>query len=170
MTGDTDFDFFLQNGYLKGFPKATPLAAVIAKYGEEHWELKEQDLNGLTYGIIKTGCIEIHIFDEMVNGVSYQPDPSYNKKGFTDAAPWINSIGTLPGIETELQNRGIHYKKYTVRGPAYDYKTAGATIYIEEGEHTFIDTAGGVTFLFDPNKKGEHQVCQVCRYYELEME
>ena len=162
MTGDKDFDFFVKNGYLEGFPKATPLAKVLAAHGE--------DLNGLTYGIIKIGCIEIHIYDEMVNGVSYRPDLPFDRKDFTDAPPWIMQQSALSGIETELQSRGIDYKKYTVQGPLDDYKAAGVHVYIEDGEHVFIDTIGGVTFLFDPNKNGKMLACEVCRYYDLDKE
>lgn len=170
MTGNNDLDFFLSNGHLEDFPEAAPMAAVLAKYGEGCWQVKEEDLNGLTYGIIRIGCIEIHIFDGLVNGVSYRLDLPFEKKDFKDAAPWIIEKKNLSEIEAELQSRKIDYKKYNVQGPQDMYQTAGAIMSLDEGGHTFIDTEGGATFIFYENKKGLQEACQVCRYYDLDTE
>ena len=70
----------------------------------------------------------------------------------------------LNEVLSELTARHIPFKKYEVKGPMPKLKTAGAEIFsLREGKHTFIDTEGGVTFLFSL----ELETYQVCKYYNI---
>lgn len=65
---------------------------------------------------------------------------------------------------TELNIRKIQFKKYNVIGRKTEFKTAGVKLHsLESGEHTFIDTEGGVTFFFN----SQNESYQVCKYFNL---
>jgi len=122
------------------------------------------------YGIIKIGFIEFHIYNEKLNGISYRPDLPFSTKDFAgQTIPWIHNDKELSKVEENLKVRKINYKKYDVKGPLETLSTAGALLFgLDDSVHTFIDTEGGVTFLFEPDKKrNDLQAHQICRYYDI---
>ena len=52
-------------------------------------------------------------------------------------------------------------------GPIKRLKTAGTSLFfLEKAEHTYIDTEGGVTFLFDSIIESyKIKTIQICKYY-----
>jgi len=110
------------------------------------------------------GMTEFHIYNEKLNGISFKPY-AFDKTEFIGAKePWISDKIKLKEITTELNIKKIKFKEYSVIGPKTEFKTAGAELRsLENGKHTFIDTEGGVTFLFD----SENETYQVCKYYNL---
>lgn len=170
MTSTNDFDHFLKTGYIEGLPSGTSMEKLLNIFGDDFWYVKETEVNGLIYGIIKIGFIEFHIYNEKINGISYRPDILFSKKDFKGGdIPWISQRRSLKKIEGELSKRNITYKKYTVKGPLKTFETAGADLFgLEDCEHTFIDTEGGVTFLFEENNKNRGLVAyQICKYYDI---
>ena len=170
MITNNDFDYFLKYGYIENLSPGTSMDILLIKYGDNNWIAKEVETNGLIYGIIKIGFIEFHIYNEKVNGISYRPDISFPKEDFKGVTiPWIYKIREINKVEENLTNKKIGYKKYVVKGPLKTYMTAGADLFgLEDCEHVFIDTEGGVTFLFDSNEKTKHiQTYQICKYYDI---
>jgi hypothetical protein len=170
MISTIDFDHFLKKGFIEGLPSGTSMEILLIKFGNDHWIVKEIEVNGLVYGIIKIGFIEFHIYNEMINGISYRPDLSFPKNDLKGVdIPWIYKKRSIDNVESELSNRNIAYKKYTVKGPLKTFETAGAELFgLEDCGHTFIDTEGGVTFLFEENpKKGMLEAYQICKYYNI---
>lgn len=166
MITSTDFDHFLKNGFIEGLPARTPMHVLLTQYGNDYFYIQHVESNGLIYGIIKIGFIEFHIYDEMVSGISYRPDLYFPKKDFKGVdMPWIYKNRPIDKVEQQLLKRGIDYKKYTVQGPMNPLEVAAGAFYMEEGESTFIDTIGGVTFVFDENENGLLETRQVCKYY-----
>lgn len=170
MTSTNDFDHFLKKGIIDGLPSGASMEKLINIFGVDFWYVKETEVNGLIYGIIKIGFIEFHIYNEKINGISYRPDILFSKKDFKGVEiPWISKRRSLKKIEGELTKRNIAYKKYTVKGPLKTFETAGVDLFgLEDCEHTFIDTEGGVTFLFEENNKNnELEAYQICKYYDI---
>ncbi|MBN8790099.1 MAG: hypothetical protein J0I84_23700 [Terrimonas sp.] len=169
MTSSNDFDFFLKNGFIEGLSEGSSMNILLTKYGNDNWYVKEIENNGLIYGIIKIGFIEFHIYNEQISGISYRPDLPFDKKDFKNIQiPWIYKVVDISDIENNLTTKKIEYKKYIVNGPKNTFRTAGADLLITDGGHTFIDTEGGVTFLFDTNEKTRRlEVYQICKYYDI---
>ncbi len=170
MISTYDFDHFLKNGYIDGLLPDTSMKSLLSIFGDDFWLVKELEVNGLIYGIIKVGFIEFHIYNEKINGISYRPDLHFPKEDFKNIdIPWIYKKRSLMNVESELSNRNIIYKKYSIQGPIKTFKTAGGLfIGLEDCEHTFIDTEGGVTFLFEVNSKnGQLDAYQICKYYGI---
>jgi len=170
MISSIDFDHFLKKGFIEGLSAGTSMEILLSKFGDDYWIVKETEVNGLVYGIIKIGFIEFHIYNEMINGISYRPDMSFPKKDFTGVAiPWIYEKRSIDKVEIELSNRNITYHKFLVTGPLNAFETAGGNFFgLEEGEYKFIDTEGGVTFLFEENpKNGLLEAYQICKYYNI---
>jgi hypothetical protein len=168
MTTSQDFDFFLKYGYIKGLEPGSSMNLLLTKFGDNYWYVKEIENNGLIYGIIKIGFIEFHIYNEKISGVSYRPNLFHNKKDFKPGTtPWIYKIREIVEIEKTLKTKEIDYNKYSVNGPLKVFKTVGVDLIgLEDGEHTFIETEGGVTFLFDINEKTNLlETYQICKYY-----
>ncbi|MEC4004964.1 hypothetical protein OX283_009875 [Flavobacterium sp. SUN052] len=173
MTSTNDFDHFLKKGFIEGLAPGTSMEKLINIFGVDFWSVKETEVNGLIYGIVKIGFIEFHIYNEKINGISYRPEILFSKKDFKGVnIPWISKKRSLIKIESEIAQRNITYKKYTIKGPLKNFETAGAHLFgLEDCEHTFIDTEGGVTFLFEENNKnGELETYQVCKYYDIHKE
>jgi hypothetical protein len=164
MINEKDFDYFLKNGFIEGLNSETSLNTIIDRFGNDYWTVKETENNGLTYGIIMVGMTELHIYNEKLNGISFKPY-AFDKTEFNRIKePWISEKTKLKEITTELNVRKVQFQKYSVIGPKTEFKTAGAELLsFENGKHTFIDTEGGVTFLFD----SENETYQVCKYYSL---
>ena len=170
MISTIDFDHFLKKGFIEGLSSGTSMEILLTKYGNDFWLVKETEINGLIYGIIKIGFIEFHIYNEMINGVSYRPDILFPKNDFKGVdIPWIYEKKSIDEVESELSNRNIAYKKYTVKGPLKTFETAGAELFgLEDCEHIFIDTEGAVTFLFEENViTGLQEAYQICKYYDI---
>lgn len=170
MISSNDFDHFLKNGYIEGLASGTSMHKLLQEFGEDYWYVKETEVNGLIYGIIKVGFIEFHIYNEKINGISYRPDILFSKEDFKDKdMPWIYEKRRLEDIENELTKRNIGFKTYTVFGPLDGFVTAGIEFFaLEECEHTFIDTEGGVTFIFEENpQNGQLEAYQIARYYDV---
>ena len=170
MISTNDFDHFLRKGFIEGLSPGTSMKKLLTSFGEDFWYVKETEVNGLIYGIIKVGFIEFHIYNEKINGISYRPDILFSKKDFKSVdIPWIYKKRSLINVESELTKRNIIYKKYTIKGPLKTFETAGADLIgLEDCEHTFIDTEGGVTFLFEEsNKNGQLEAYQICKYYDI---
>lgn len=170
MISSKDFDHFLKKGFIEGLTPAAPMHILIDAFGDDFWIVKETEVNGLIYGIIKIGFIEFHIYNEKINGISYRPNLSFPKEDFKGVTmPWIYKKNSLASIEAELSKSNILYKKYTLVGPLNHFRTAGADwISLEAGDHIVIDTEGGVTILFEPNNKnGELEAYQICKYYDI---
>jgi hypothetical protein len=170
MTTSKDFDYFLRNGFIENLPPGTSMNVLVKKFGNDKWIIKEKELNGLMYGIIKVGFIEFHIYNEKVNGISYRPDLPFSKKDFSElTTPWIYKTKEVSKVEENLLVKKIGYKKYVVKGPLETLATAGVIIFgLEDCKHTFIDTEGGVTFLFDTNEKTNELIAyQICKYTAL---
>jgi hypothetical protein len=169
MITTTDFDFFLRNGFIEELEKGSSMNILLERFGNDNWYVKNIENNGLIFGIIKIGFIEFHIYNEQINGVSYRPDLPFLKKEFKRAKiPWIYKNLEISEIENNLKTKEIDYKKYTINRPLKPYSTAGAVLLLEDGEHTFIDTQGGVTFLFDKNETtGKLETYQICKYYDI---
>jgi len=171
MTTSNDFDHFLKHGYIENLLPGTSMNILLTKFGEENWYVKEKELNGLIYGIIKIGFIEFHIYNEKVNGISYRPYNSFSKDDFDgQEIPWIYKDKKISKVEEYLVAKKIRYKKYIVTGPLETFNTAGALLLgLEDCEHTFIDTEGGVTFLFEDNEtRNEQDAYQICKYYNID--
>jgi hypothetical protein len=164
MITEKDFDYFLINGFIEGLNSETSLNTIIDRFGNDSWTVKETENNGLIYGIIMVGMTEFHIYNEKLNGISFKPY-AFDKTEFDGIKePWISGKIKLKEITTELNIRKIQFQKYSVIGPKTEFKTAGVELHsLENGKHTFIDTEGGVTFLFDT----ENEAYQVCKYYNL---
>ena len=170
MISTTDFDHFLKNGFIAGLKPGTSMQKLLSAFGDDYWYVKETEVNGLIYGIIKVGFIEFHIYNETVSGISYRPDILFSKNDFKNVdIPWISKRRRIETVENELCKRNILYKKYTIKGPLQTYETAGADFFgLEDCEHTFIDTEGDVTFLFEENAKdGKLEAYQICKYYNI---
>ncbi len=171
MTTSKDFDYFLQNGFIENLSPGSSMNVLLAEFGDSKWITKEKELNGLICGIIKIGFIEFHIYNERVNGISYRPDLPFSKKEFDrQTIPWIYKDKEIFKVEENLNVRKIKYKRYVVKGPLETLSTAGAFLLgLEDCEHTFIDTEGGVTFLFEPNERtGGIDAYQICKYYSID--
>ncbi len=168
MISSTDFDYFLQNGYIPNIQPETSFNILLSKFGDKHWIVKEKEFNDLIYGIIKVGFIEFHIYDEKISGISYRPDLSFPKSDFKEVSiPWIYRHRSIASVEKNLNKRKIEYTKYIVQGPLNNFSTAGTDLFgLDEGEHTFIDTIGGVTFLFEGEEKERLEAYQICKYYK----
>ncbi|MES2616726.1 MAG: hypothetical protein V4613_02545 [Bacteroidota bacterium] len=170
MISTTDFDHFLKKGFIEGLSPGTSMEILLTKFGHDNWIVKETEVNGLIYGIIKIGFIEFHIYNESINGISYRPDLQFPKEDFGGfEMPWISQKRDVANVEIELSKRNISYKKYTVKGPLETFKTAGVDLFaLEDCEHTFIDTEGGVTFIFEEtNKNRTLEAYQICKYYNI---
>lgn len=173
MISTNDFDHFLKKGFIEGLSSGVSMEILLTEFGDDFWYVKETEVNGLIYGIIKVGFIEFHIYNEKINGISYRPDILFSKKDFKGLdIPWIYKKRSLMNVEVELSNRNILYKKYTIKGPLKTFKTAGADLFgLEDCEYTFIDTEGGVTFLFAENiTNGQLEAYQICKYYDVHMQ
>jgi hypothetical protein len=171
MTTSNDFDFFLRNGYIEHLSPGTSMTVLLAKFGDDNWIVQEKETNGLVYGIIKIGFIEFHIYNEKVNGISYRPDHPFPKDDFRGVTiPWIYKNREISIVEEYLKNKSIGYEKYVVKGPLEKFATAGAYLLgLENCEHTFIDSQGGVTFLFETNEKTKRiEAYQICKYYNIQ--
>jgi hypothetical protein len=171
MISSDDFDFFLQHGFIQGLELGTSMNVLLDRYGADNWYVKHIENNGLIYGIIKIGFIEFHIYDEQINGISYRPDLPFPRKDFKGVAiPWIYKNEEISKVESQLLSRGIGFNQYTVQhgGDRNVFKTAGADMFLDEGEHVFIDTVGGVTFLFEINDRNDKlEAYQICKYYDI---
>lgn len=168
MTTSEDFDFFLKNGFIEGLNPGSSMDILLNEFGNNSWYIEDRENNGLIYGIIKIGFIEFHIYDEKISGVSYRPDIPFNKKHFKKGSiPWVSKYREISEIEATLSNHKIEYKKYSITGPSRAFKTAGAHFSgLDIGIHTFIDTIGGVTFIFETDEKTEQlETYQICKYY-----
>jgi len=146
---------------------------ILDKFGNENWCVKDIENNGLICGIIKIGFIEFHIYNEKISGISYRPDLPYPIKDFKGVKrPWIYKNVEISQIEAQLITKKIGYKKYVVRGPLASFEPAGAYLVLDdECESTFIDTEGGVTFLFEHNQKTDKlEAYQICKYYDIDEE
>lgn len=123
---------------------------LLELYGPDSWYVKHTENNGLIYGIIKMGITEFHIYDEKICGICYRSDHRYfydEYEGITH--PWIIRQRELSAVERKLTELNIGFTKHVVQGPLKTYKTAGTLwSYLDETEHVFIDTEGGVTFSF----------------------
>jgi hypothetical protein len=167
MISNKDFNCFLRQGFINGLQNGTSMNRLIEEFGQDNWYVKNLENNGLTYGIMKVGITEFHIYDEMVSGIRYRPDILFSEEDYSDVtAPWIIEQNDLTQIELKLDEEKIKFKKYEVQGPLKNLDTAGAQLFsLEEGSHTFIDTEGGVTFLFE--SEGEKFLAyQICKYYK----
>ncbi len=169
MITSADFDFFLKHGFIKELSKGSSMNILLTKYGNDNWHIKHIENNGLIYGIIKIGFIEFHIYNEKINGVSYRPDLPFPKKDFKGVTiPWIYKNIEISKIEDNLITKRIDYKRYKVQGPSKLFATAGTDLILDDGVHTFIDTEGGVTFLFETSEKTEKlEARQICKYYDI---
>lgn len=170
MITDKDFDHFLRNGNIEGLLPGTSLETLLSIFGHDHWYVKETESNGLIYGIIKVGFIEFHIIDEKFNGVSYRPDISFPKKDFTGVRmPWIYKSRQISLVEEKLNAKNIAYKRYVVSKPENTFETAAGTfIGLSDEDYHFIDTVGGVTFVFDFNENTKQlEARQICKYYNI---
>lgn len=168
MIADNDFDHFLRNGHIEGLAPGTSMKILLNKFGDDYWYVKEIENNGLVYGIIKVGFIEFHIYDEKISGISYRPDILFPKKDFKDVTmPWIFKNREISKVEKNLNSKKIGYKKYVVTGPLKTFDTAGAALFgLEDCEHHFVDTEGGVTFIFVDNERTKQlEARQICKYY-----
>lgn len=171
MISDKDFDHFLRTGYIEGLLPATSLETLLEIFGHDHWYVKEIENNGLIYGIIKIGFIEFHIIDEKFNGVSYRPDISFPKKDFKGVQmPWIYKNRQISLIEEKLNAKKIAFKRYRISKPQSPFETAAGTfIGLSDEDYHFIDTAGGVTFVFEYNEQIKQlEVRQICKYYNIQ--
>ncbi|MFT3747098.1 MAG: hypothetical protein QM768_02230 [Agriterribacter sp.] len=168
MITSSDFDFFLKYGFIKGISEGSSMDNLLSKYGNDNWYVKHIENNGLIYGIIKIGFIEFHIYNEKISGISYRPDLPFSKKDFDGVViPWIYKSKDISRVEECLKIKQIVYKKYTIKGPSSLFSTAGADLMLNDGDSTFIDTEGGVTFLFETSKKTEQlEAYQICKYYD----
>lgn len=169
MISSEEFDYFLKRGYLNAIEPGSHLTSLISKFGNDNWYVKDYENNGKILGIIKVGITELHIYNEMISGVSFRPDILFNSKDYKGIRkPWIIKSNTLDSIIEFLNKRNIKFTKYLIDGPLKFFKTAGVDLFsIEEGQHTIIDTEGGVTFLFNSNfVSGEIQAYQICKYYK----
>jgi hypothetical protein len=169
MISSNDFDYFLKHGFMENLSPGASMSILLAKFGDDHWYTKEKEPNGLAYGIIKIGFIEFHIYDEKVSGISYRPDHPFSKDDFGEQVmPWIYKAKEISKVEEHLRAKKIDYNKYIVTGPLEAFATTGALVGLGEGEHTFIDTEGGVTFLFeDGGGTGAQTAYQICKYYNI---
>ena len=168
MISTNDFDHFLKKGFIEGLTPGTSMKKLLTAFTDDCWIAKETEVNGLVYGIIKVGFIEFHIYDEKISGISYRPDIHFAKEDFKNVViPWIYKQRDLKAVENELTKRHITYNRYTIQGPLKTLKTAGGDWFdLEDCEHTFIDTEGGVTFLFEANPdNGKLEAYQICKYY-----
>ena len=96
MISIIDFDHFLKKGFIEGLSGGSSMDILLAKYGNDIWYVKETELNGLLYGVIKIGFIEFHIYNERINCISYRPDISFSKKDFKGVEmPWISKNSNL---------------------------------------------------------------------------
>jgi len=171
MTTSSDFDYFLKHGFIENLLPGTSMSSLLTMFGDDKWYIKEKESNGLVYGIIKIGFIEFHIYNEKVNGISYRPDLPFSKDDFSgQKIPWIYKDKEISRVEKYLSAKKIKYKKYVVNGPLETLTTAGALLLgLEDCEHTFIDTEGGVTFLFEDNERTNGQEAyQICKYYNID--
>ncbi len=166
MITEKDFDYFLKTGFIEGLNSETSLNLIIERFGNDYWTVKETENNGLTYGVIMIGMTELHIYNEKLNGISFKPY-AFDKTEFNgQKEPWISEKTKLEEITIELNKRKVQFQKYNVTGPKTEFKTAGVELHsLENGKHTFIDTEGGVTFLFD----SENESYQVCKYYNKKL-
>lgn len=178
MISNQDFNDFLRLGYIPGLENGTSMEKLTKRFGDNKWYVKNLSKNGLTHGIIKVGITEFHITDEKISGLSYRPHILFNEEDYNDyTAPWITTQTRLLDVELNLTAEKITYRKYSVDGPTKNgFKTAGCLLLaLDKGSHTFIDTEGGVTFLFNEvddeifaflrSKKKRLDAFQICRYY-----
>lgn len=170
MIADKDFDHFLRHGYVEGLVPGTSMEILLSIFGHSHWYVKEIENNGLIYGIIKVGFIEFHIYDEKLNGISYRPDISFPKKDFKGVRmPWIYKNRQISLVEEKLNAKSITYKRYIISKPLNNFETAAGTfIGLSDYDYHFIDTIGGVTFLFDYDENTKQlEARQICKYYDI---
>lgn len=167
MISTNDFDYFLKNGFIENLKPGTSFNILLSQFGENNWIVKERELNGLIYGIIKIGFVEFHIYDEKISGISYRPDISFPISDYKHMEiPWVFQDKDINSVEENLLNRKIHFTKHIIKGPLETFSTAGVDLFgLEEGEHTFIDTIGGVTFLFEDGENNQLEAYQICKYY-----
>jgi hypothetical protein len=163
MVIDNEFDYFLRNGIIEGLKHTDSLESIINRYGDDNWIAKEIENNGLIYGVFMLDMVEVHIYNEKVSGISFRPyafDKAYYGKS---KYPWIAEKMEILEIISELKIRKIKFERYCIHvdQPTKNFKTKGANLKLEQGEHTFIDTEGGVTFLFD----SDNDAYQICKYY-----
>jgi hypothetical protein len=172
MISSTDFDFFLNNGFIEGLSNGVSMNILLTKFGNRNWYAKHIENNGLICGIIKVGFIEFHIYNEKFFGVSYRPDLPFCINDFKGVdIPWIYENIEVSKVEGHLNAREIGYKKYMVSGPANSFKAAGGVFSLDDGEQTIIDTCSGVTFMFVKNDKtGNLKAQQICKYYDINKE
>ena len=86
---EQDFNHFLKTGFLASFPPATPLETILTCYGNDNWLVKDQENNGLIYGIIMIGMTEFHIYNEKLNGISVKPYAFDQQNDRGKSYPWI---------------------------------------------------------------------------------
>lgn len=170
MISNKDFNDFLRQGYITGLQQGSSMSKLLKEFGPDIWYVKNTAKNGLIYGIIKLGITEFHIYNEKISGISYRPNIFYSPEDYSDtSAPWIIEQNKMDQVESKLANERIKFKKYEVCGPVETFETAGAQLFLlEEGSHIFIDTEGGVSFLFE-FEDGNLHAYQICRYYKKDI-
>lgn len=168
MISSEDFDHFLKHGHIQQLEPGTPMQVLLSKYGEEYWTVKSTEQNGLIYGIIKVGCIEFHIYNEKISGVSYRPDISFDESDFEGVTmPWIVENKALHAVEKTLNDKAIAYKKYVIAMEVDWFEIGGDSFFKDpDVDLTVMETEGGVGFLFDTNTQTNAlEAYQICRYY-----
>jgi len=150
VISDEHFNFFLRSGYIGGLEPGTSMHKLLQLYGPDSWYVRHVENNGLVYGIIKMGITEFHIYNEKITGICYRSDlPHFQDEYEGITPPWIIRQRNLPGIEQKLTDLGIGFTKRVVQGPLKTFRTAGTLLFgLDDMEHVFIDTEGGVTFSF----------------------
>lgn len=169
MISSKDFDLFLKKGFIEGIEPGESMINLISRFGDDYWYVKNLENNGKIYGIIKIGITEFHIYDEKIIGLSYRPDILFDSKDYKKIEkPWVIKNNKLNEIIEILNKKGIKFTKYTIEGPCKSFATAGAEIIsLDDGIHHFIDTEGGVTFMFESiDNSNEIVAYQICKYYK----
>jgi hypothetical protein len=168
MISSEDFDHFLKHGFIKDINKGTSMNVLINKFGKDYWYINDF-FNGQNYGIIKIGFIEFHIAEDKISGISYRPDISFSTNDFAGVTiPWIYECREIEKVEEELRKRDIKYKKFVVNSSVKKVDTAGGTILFDQSinyDTAFIDTEGGVTFEFKPEKSSLFAF-RIAKYYQ----
>lgn len=150
MISDEHFNFFLRNGYIEGLEPGTSMNKLLMLYGQDSWYVKHIENNGLVHGIIKMGITEFRIYNEKIVGICYRSDRPYFQDEFEGMTqPWVIRNRKLSVIEQKLTELNIGFTKHVVQGPLKTCKTAGTNLsFLDETEHIYLDTEGGVTFAF----------------------
>lgn len=170
MISNQSFDYYLKHGFIKGLEPGTPMQKLLQLFGEAHWYVKEIENNGLTYGIIKVGITEFHIYNEKLHSYSYRPDIMFDiqeYKGYSQ--PWIIHYTSLRSVQAQLIKRKIKYKVLTFQGSRKNISFGGSQLYLsEDEEYTFLETQGGVALGFEKgwNEK-TLRICRASRYYDF---